>query len=107
MNRSVLFSVSADDVVTKAPAVYPARLARLQDFKARGELLMVGTFANLQADGSMAIFRSPQDAEEFATEDLFVPQASSAAGRSRSGSSHPRRSERRLRAPVSCLRRRP
>jgi uncharacterized protein len=74
MNRYVLFYESADDVMTKAPAVYPAHLARLQDFKARGELLMVGTFADPQADGSMAIFRSWQGAEEFAAEDPFVLQ---------------------------------
>ncbi len=74
MNRYVLFYESADDVMSKAPAVYPAHLARLQDFKARGELLMVGTFADPQADGSMAIFNSRQGAEDFATEDPFVLQ---------------------------------
>jgi uncharacterized protein YciI len=74
MNRYVLFYESADDVMSKAPAVYPAHLARLQDFKARGELLMVGTFANPQADGSMAIFNSRQGAEDFAAEDPFVLQ---------------------------------
>jgi uncharacterized protein len=74
MNRYVLFYESADDVMSKAPAVYPAHLARLQDFKARGELLMVGTFADPQADGSMAIFNSRQGAEDFAAEDPFVLQ---------------------------------
>jgi uncharacterized protein len=74
MNRYVLFYESADDVMSKAPAVYPAHLARLQDFKALGELLMVGTFADPQADGSMAIFNSRQGAEDFATEDPFVLQ---------------------------------
>jgi len=74
MNRYVLFYESADDVMSKAPEVYPAHLARLQDFKARGELLMVGTFADPQADGSMAIFNSRQGAEDFATEDPFVLQ---------------------------------
>jgi uncharacterized protein len=73
-NRYVLFYESADDVMSKAPAVYPAHLARLRDFKARGELLMVGTFADPQADGSMAIFNSRQGAEDFATEDPFVLQ---------------------------------
>jgi uncharacterized protein YciI len=72
-NRYVLFYESADDVMSKAPAVYPAHLTRLQDFKARGEL-MVGTFADPQADGSMAIFNSRQGAEDFATEDPFVLQ---------------------------------
>jgi uncharacterized protein YciI len=74
MSRYVLFYESADDVMSKAPAVYPAHLARLQEFKARGELLMVGTFADPQADGSMAIFDSRQGAEEFVSEDPFVLQ---------------------------------
>ena len=74
MNRYVLFYESADDVMSKAPAVYPAHLARLQAFKARGELLMVGTFADPQADGSMAIFSSRQGAEDFVSEDPFVLQ---------------------------------
>ena len=74
MNRYVLFYESADDVISKAPAVYPLHLARLQEFKACGELLMVGTFADPQADGSMAIFNSRDGAESFATGDPFVLQ---------------------------------
>ena len=74
MSRYVLFYESADDVMSKAPAVYPAHLARLREFKARGELLMVGTFADPQADGSMAIFDSRQGAEDFVSEDPFVLQ---------------------------------
>ena len=74
MNRYVLFYESADDVMTKAPVVYPAHLARLQEYKARGELLLVGTFADPQADGSMAIFSSRDGAESFATGDPFVLQ---------------------------------
>ncbi len=35
---------------------------------------MVGTFANPQADGSMAIFNSRQGAEDYAAEDPFVLQ---------------------------------
>jgi hypothetical protein len=74
VNPYVLFYESADDVLSKAPAVYPDHLARLQEFKARGELLMVGTFADPQADGSMAIFDSREAAESFATGDPFVLQ---------------------------------
>jgi uncharacterized protein YciI len=74
VNRYVLFYESADDVLSKAPAVFPQHLARLQEFKARGELLMVGTFADPQADGSMAIFASRDGAESFATGDPFVLQ---------------------------------
>ena len=74
MNWYVLFYESADNVISKAPAVYPAHVARLQEFKARGELLMVGTFADPQADGSMAIFNSRAAPRTFATGDPFVLQ---------------------------------
>jgi hypothetical protein len=39
----VLLYESADDVASKAPAQFPAHKVRLDDFHARGELLMVGT----------------------------------------------------------------
>jgi uncharacterized protein len=68
----VVFYSSADDVASKAPAHFPAHKARLDEFHARGELLMVGTFADPQAQGSMSIFRTRQGAEEFVAGDPFV-----------------------------------
>ena len=68
----VLFYDSADDVAAKAPPVFPAHKARLDEFHARGELLMVGLFGDPQAEGSMAVFRSRAGAEEFAAGDPFV-----------------------------------
>jgi uncharacterized protein YciI len=38
----------------------------------RGDLLLVGTFADPQKDGSMSVFRTREAAEEFAREDPFV-----------------------------------
>ena len=70
----VLFYESADNVAANAPPVFPAHQARLDDFRTRGELLMVGTFGNPQAEGSMAIFRTRAGAEEFAAGDPFVLQ---------------------------------
>ncbi|MFL5957874.1 MAG: YciI family protein [Solirubrobacterales bacterium] len=70
--KYVLLYASADDVATKAPPVFPAHEARLRDFHERGELLMVGTFEDAQRDGSMAILRSREAAEEFAAGDPFV-----------------------------------
>ncbi len=70
--KYVLFYDSADDVATKAPAHFPAHKARLDEFHARGVLLMVGVFATAQADGSMAIFTSRDAAEEFVKDDPFV-----------------------------------
>jgi uncharacterized protein YciI len=70
--KHVLFYESAPDVAAKAPAHFPAHKARLDDFHARGTLLMVGTFGDPQAEGSMAIFTTRAAAEEFAAEDPFV-----------------------------------
>ena len=68
--KYVLFYESADEVAAKAPAFFPAHVARFDDFK--GDLLMVGTFANPQQDGSMAVFRTREAAEAFAVGDPFV-----------------------------------
>jgi hypothetical protein len=68
----VLFYESAPDVASKAPSHFPAHRARLDEFHRRGELLMVGTFANPQEEGSMAIFRTREAAERFAQDDPFV-----------------------------------
>jgi uncharacterized protein YciI len=68
----VLFYESADNVAVKAPPVFPAHKVRLDEFHARGELLMVGTFGDPQAEGSMAIFRTREGAEEFVAVDPFV-----------------------------------
>ncbi len=70
--KYVLFYESADDVLSKAPAHFPAHKARLDDFHARGDLLMVGTFGDPQEEGSMAIFTTREAAEEFVREDPFV-----------------------------------
>jgi uncharacterized protein len=70
--KYVLFYESADDVASKAPAHFPAHSARLDEFHARGDLLLVGTFADPQKDGSMSVFRTREAAEEFARDDPFV-----------------------------------
>jgi uncharacterized protein len=70
--KYVLLYESADNVAAKAPAQFPAHKARYEAFHARGDLLMLGTFADPQRDGSMAIFRTREAAEEFATGDPFV-----------------------------------
>jgi uncharacterized protein len=70
--KYVLFYESADDVVNRAPAHFPAHSERLDEFHARGDLLMVGTFGDPQTEGSMSIFASREGAEEFAAGDPFV-----------------------------------
>ncbi len=70
--KYVVFYHSADDVATKAPSVFPAHRARVDEFHARGDLLLVGTFADPQADGSMSVFRTREAAQEFVDGDPFV-----------------------------------
>jgi uncharacterized protein YciI len=72
--KYVVFYESGPDVLTLAPQHFPAHQERLREFHARGELLMVGTFADPVADGSMAIFATREGAEEFVKEDPFVLQ---------------------------------
>jgi uncharacterized protein YciI len=70
--KAVMFYASADDVATKAPPHFPAHLERIKAFHARGELLLVGTFGDPQAQGSMGVFASREAAEEFIAADPFV-----------------------------------
>jgi uncharacterized protein YciI len=70
--KYVLFYESADDVMAKAPIHFAAHNARLQEFHARGDILMVGTFGDPQAQGSMAIFPTRPAAQAFVDEDPFV-----------------------------------
>jgi uncharacterized protein len=70
--KYVVFYESADDVYTKAAEHFAAHVARYEDFHAKGELVMVGTFADPQTEGAMAIFTSREAAEEFVAGDPFV-----------------------------------
>jgi uncharacterized protein YciI len=71
-SKWVLLYESADNVAQRAPAHFPAHVQRLEEFRSRGELLLVGTFAEPQENGSMSVFRSREGAEEFAVDDPFV-----------------------------------
>ena len=72
MQRYVVFYESADDVMSKAPAVYPRHLARLKEFATR-------TFAgwNVRRPAGRGFdggFRVPEAAEEFVSDDPFVSE---------------------------------
>jgi uncharacterized protein len=70
--KYVVLYESTDDLASRAPAHFPAHKALLGDFHRRGDLLMIGTFADPQAQGSMAIFPTRQAAGSFVAEDPFV-----------------------------------
>ena len=69
---AVAFYQSAPDVAAKAQAHFPAHKARLDQFHAAGDLLMVGTFGDPQTQGSMAVFTSREAAGTFIEGDPFV-----------------------------------
>lgn len=68
--KYVVMYESADDVRTKAPLHFPAHKARWQEYRDRGQLLMIGTFSDLS--GSMAVFTTREAAEDFVKGDPFV-----------------------------------
>jgi uncharacterized protein YciI len=70
--KCVVFYESADDVMTIAPVHYAAHRARIDEFHQRGLLLLIGTFGDVQKEGSMAVFTDREAAEEFIKEDPFV-----------------------------------
>jgi uncharacterized protein YciI len=72
VKKYVVLYESADDVAAKAPAHFPAHRVRIDEFHARGEILMVGTFADPQTQGSMAVFPTRETAEAFVAGDPFV-----------------------------------
>jgi uncharacterized glyoxalase superfamily protein PhnB/uncharacterized protein YciI len=57
-----------------AQEVYPRHVAYLEQFNVDGDVLMIGTFANPAVDGSMAVFRSREAAEQFIDGDPFVTE---------------------------------
>jgi uncharacterized protein YciI len=56
--KYVMFYESADDVMSKAPAHFPAHKERLDEFHARGDLLMVGPFGDPQTEVDVGLQNS-------------------------------------------------
>ena len=59
--------VTMDTIMT----VYPRHKAVVDKYKAMGEVIGIGPFADM---GNMAIFRTREAAEEFVKEDPFIPE---------------------------------
>jgi uncharacterized protein YciI len=70
--KYVLFYESGDDVAARAPEVFPAHRARIDEFHGQGTLLLVGPFGDPQNEGSMSVFTTREAAEAFAAGDPFV-----------------------------------
>jgi uncharacterized protein YciI len=70
--KCVVLYTPADGVASKAPQHFPAHSAWADRFHAEGTLLMIGTFADVQVHGSMAVFTDRAAAEAFVAGDPFV-----------------------------------
>lgn len=69
--KYVMFYELAPDGLPKAQVHIQEHRARLEEFHARGSLLMAGPFAN-PTEGALGIFTSREAAEEFSQGDPFV-----------------------------------
>ena len=69
--KIIMFYELADDGLAKVPANFPAHKARLEEFHARGVLLMAGPYGN-PPQGALGIFMSQEAAAEFVKDDPFV-----------------------------------
>lgn len=78
--KYVLFYDSSAERLAKAPEHFTEHRARWKAFVDRGELLMIGPFADPR-EGAMAVFTTREAAEEFATGDPFVVNGVVAAWR--------------------------
>lgn len=70
--KYLLFYEPADDVLERGAPHMADHSARLREFHARGDLLLVGTLENPQENGALSVFRTREAAEEFAGGDPFV-----------------------------------
>lgn len=69
--KCVVFYEVAADGMGKAQANFPANKSRIDVFAKRGELLMVGPYAN-PVEGALAVFKTRDAAEAFVKDDPFV-----------------------------------
>jgi uncharacterized protein len=67
-----MFYEPADDFLSTARRHGAAHRARLQQFHARGLLLLAGPFLDPLDGSAMGVFTSRQAAEEFISDDPFV-----------------------------------
>ena len=67
--KAVVIGESSGASMETVMAVYPRHKAVVEAFKARGEVIGIGPFADR---GNMAIFRTREAAEAFAAQDPFI-----------------------------------
>ena len=70
--KAVALYEMAPDMMAGVSDHLSAHVERWQGFAQRGELLMIGPFANPQEEGAMGVFTTREAAEEFVRGDPFV-----------------------------------
>ncbi|NIH79647.1 YciI family protein [Amycolatopsis viridis] len=70
--KYLLFYEPADNVVERGAPHMAGHSARLREFHARGDLLLVGPLEDPERNGALSVFRTREAAEEFAGGDPFV-----------------------------------
>jgi uncharacterized protein len=70
--KFVLFYEASPDVAELAPLHFAAHSARIAEFHARGDLLLIGPWSDFDPPGAMGIFRTMESAEEFVADDPFI-----------------------------------
>ena len=68
------YETLGDGGMAHALEVYPRHIAHAKVFGSQGDLLMIGTFGDPVADGSMGVFRSRDAAERFVAADPFITE---------------------------------
>jgi uncharacterized protein YciI len=67
--KAVVIGESSGATMEMIMRVYPRHKAVVDQYKARGEVIGIGPFADR---GNMAIFKTRAAAEQFVTEDPFI-----------------------------------
>lgn len=69
--KTVMFYEVSPEGLGKARELYPAHRARLDEFHAKGTLLLAGPFAE-PSEGALGVFTTREAAEDFIRGDPFV-----------------------------------
>lgn len=69
-----LYDELGEGGMSRAIEVYPRHSAYAAQFGESGDLVLIGTFADPVADGSMAVFRTREAAERFVAGDPFITE---------------------------------
>ncbi len=69
--KTVVFYERGTTPIEKIKQAYPRHKKLVDLFAEQGKVIAIGTFADLN-DGSMGIFTSKENAEEFVRQDPFV-----------------------------------